>query len=269
MDLYSSGIDFLAKGNIVAHVKSMVGKDFKSISKIIILCLEYIEVDQRILNAWNYICMITKFVNLPKHSNADLDEFSEKITKAVTDIGNAFPTLKKSVKLHLCLHLESNIKRHGAPLGYSTEVFESFNHHLRGLIDSTNQIDYTNDAIKYYYQSIRAKLFFDAKVNSKNIVCENVLDTPPAYEKQKLAFTSLEFSGSYESFTLISTLKYNSILKNFLSLCNGEIKIFKKIANENSKKVFIFNSGKYYILKEELNKNILVEEVKYFSWGKN
>ena len=47
--LYLSGIEYLPAGNIVKNSKSMTGKDFKAIRKVIMICLEYVRVSDRII----------------------------------------------------------------------------------------------------------------------------------------------------------------------------------------------------------------------------
>ena len=134
--LYTCGIEYLPRGNITMYVKSLVGKDFKAIAKVILACLQFLNLDEATLVAWKWICWIVHFVNQKSITKEALEDFDSKIVNAVRLIGGNFGgSIAKSVKLHLLLHLGQNIRRHGMPLGYSTEVFESFN---KKMIKSTD-----------------------------------------------------------------------------------------------------------------------------------
>ena len=157
--LNSSGIENLPKENIVKNYKSMTGKDFKAISKVIIICLNFARVNNQIINAWNCICFITKFVNFKKISQIHFRTFHENLNEAVLTIGEIFTILRKSAKLHLCLYIPENIRRHGVCLGYSTEVFESFNKILRKFMSSTNHKNDDEDGSKYFHEYFRTNVY--------------------------------------------------------------------------------------------------------------
>lgn len=193
--LNMSGITYLPKGNIIRTIHSMTGKDFKAIAKVMYVCLLNVEDSKIYLNAWNYISYVTKFVNLKNITPKLLDNFENFIKPAVEFIGKTFPTLSTSVKLHLCLHIKDNISRHGTPLGYSTEVFESFNKILRAYISRTNQHNYSNDAISKYYESFRANFIHRNIYQSNNYIDNEFFNDTSFFEISELKFTTKIFSG--------------------------------------------------------------------------
>ena len=225
----------------------MVGKDFKALSKVVVMCLKFVGVDRKILNAWNHICYITKFVNSKKLSENDLVKFSELINIGVISIGETFDSLKRSVKLHLCLHLEQNIRRHGVPLNYSTECFESINHVMRNFIWSTNQQQYCNDALGYYYKPKRMKFLLDNESNPVNLLCKSPFDQLQQFEQAELYFSSTVFTGNFDNFLVHSNFSQNRTLTNFLQQSVTNFKLLAKIQNERSSQVFLFNSGKIFL----------------------
>ena len=242
--LNTSGIEYLPKQNIIAYVQSMTGKDFKAISKVIYNCLQVVEVSNDMLNSWNRICYITKFVNLKSMSDKIFRNFIDNIKTTISGIGTTFPILSTSVKLHLCLHIENNINRHGIPLGYSTEVFESFNKVLREYISNTNQHNFANDALIKFYQSFRAD--FISRNSNYNIHSSGISNNNIAKEKPDLKFSRKIFNGFYNEFIKIDKFDENETLKQSLKNCPGKFDIFESIEGQAADRLFLKHKGNFY-----------------------
>ena len=252
--LNTSEIPYFPRGNVLINSKSLTGKDFKLISQVIIVCLENSlsdfpgkrNLNQQYLNAWNYICYITKFVNLKYISPSNFEKFESIIEKAVDYIGIIIPKLRNSIKLHLCVHLPENIRRHGPPLGYSTEVFESLNKTMRKFICKTNQKKFCNDALKSHYKNFRAN-YIQKRIQERDIGPYADLESTDLASGCNLNFSWLEFDGYFNKFLLHSKYRTNSFLASILGNFLQRFQLYKKIRKQNINHVFLKKENNFYL----------------------
>lgn len=126
-------------------------------------------------------------------------------------------SIAKSAKLHLLLHLGENIRRHGMPLGYSTEVFESFNKKMRTYVSQTNQKDYSHDAMIYYYQNFRTLFIENLSCRDDHFSEFTDLDQIINKKNRSIIFSKRAFAGTLSKF-LTDFDEEQDIFKGFGSL---------------------------------------------------
>ncbi|EFP78718.2 uncharacterized protein PGTG_04674 [Puccinia graminis f. sp. tritici CRL 75-36-700-3] len=178
---------------MMAHYKSFVGKDFRTIVQVAPFVF-FPFMNQQQLDVWIplcYICSMAFQTHIP-NMNEYIQELEAHIKIFMYNIVKMTAQWANKPKFHMLLHLPASIKRYGPPCLFATEKFESFNGVVRhASIHSNRQSPGHDIAITFSNYQVERLLFsgaylYDAQAQgyfspSKNVT--DVFSTNPAVQQ--------------------------------------------------------------------------------------
>ena len=132
--------------NLVKWMGSMTGRDAALFVQLAPFLLQGIVSDD-IIRAWSSLALLHRHAY--QRDIVDMQEYATQMDALVLgyvrDLSLVMPNQMSKPKLHLLIHLAQQALMLGPPMLVATEVFESYNKIIRGLMFITNRREPSRD----------------------------------------------------------------------------------------------------------------------------